>query len=333
MVENADYEEFTFSRGRVGYAHVTGASENRALISDWTGTITAMDICTGKVLAAVHVELMSGSGATLNSLVVDPKEQRFCAAPTRATFAAVWDLDDQSRVTRLDTASCAPVNTIAWSPDSFRLALGTGYYPLNGSHKLGRIEIWEFAAGSWSFCYSAVMPGVCVAGLAWSPDGDRLLASVGALNQKDCHLVWLDAETLRVEQAHMFSFGTQATADIICISDNCDDALVTFSKCLMRVSMDGDPVVWAWEWDNPHSIAFDRSNETVFIDNGLLLDAYSWSAKREDAAEGGRGQVLPLLDDCTSVSVHPSGHLLGVNKHGKLGVWRRPEDADSKQSR
>ena len=131
----------------------------------------------------------------------------------------------------------------------------------------------------------------------------------------------------------MFSFGTQATSDIICISDNCDDALVTFSKCLMRVSMDSDPVVWAWEWDNPHSIAFDRSNETVFIDNGLLLDAYSWSAKREDAAEGGRGQVLPLLDDCTSVSVHPSGHLLGVNKHGKLGVWRRPEDADSKQSR
>ena len=323
MVEKTDYKEFTFSRGRVGYVHVTGASENRALISDWTGTITAVNICTGKVLAAVHVELMSGTGVTLNSLVVDPKEQRFCAASTRANFAAVWDLDGQSRVARLNTTSGAPVNTITWSPDSRRLALGTGYYPLNDSHKLGRIEIWEFAEGSWSFCYSAVMPGVCVAGLAWSPDGDRLLASVGALNQKDCHLVWLDAETLRVEQAHMFSFGTQAVSDIICISDNCDDALVTFNKCLTRVSMDSDPVVWSWEWDTPHSIAFDKSEETIFLDSGLVLDAYSWSARRKDVDGESRRQISPVLDDCTSVSVHPNGKLLGVNKHGKLGVWRR----------
>jgi WD40 repeat protein len=324
MKEDAVYEEFTFSQGRVGHAHVTGASGNRALISDWTGTVTAMDVCTGERLASVHVGLMIGDvGVTLNSLAVDPKEQRLCAAATRAAFTAVWNLDFKSEIARLNTASGAPVNTIAWSPDSSRLAVGTGYYPLDGSCKLGRIEMWEFAAGSWSFCESAVMPGVCVAGLAWSPDGARLLASVGAHNQRDSHLVWLDAETLRVEQAHMFSFGTRSVSDIICISDNGDDALVTFSKCLMRVSMDSDPVVWSWEWDAPHSIAFDRSGETIFLDNGLMLDACSWSAQRKDADDDGQRRISPFLQDCTSVSVHRNGHLLGVNKLGKLGVWPR----------
>jgi hypothetical protein len=121
----------------------------------------------------------------------------------------------------------------------------------------------------------------------------------------------------------MFRFGTQSVSDIICISDNGDDALVTFSKCLLRVSMDSDPVVWSWEWDAPHSIAFDRSGETIFLDNGLLLDAYSSPARRKDVGEESQRQISPLLEDCTSVSVHPNGHLLGVNKHGKLGVWHQ----------
>ncbi|MFN0056573.1 MAG: hypothetical protein ACKV0T_30875, partial [Planctomycetales bacterium] len=225
-------------------------------------------------------------------------------------------------------------DSVAFSPDNRLLALGYG-----GKQNVSFIELWDIARSE----KLAVLPGTTaipgfntneysglITGLAFSPDGKRLVAGYGSLNllgtgnQGNFPLLVYDVPTRRLirrlEGHHNF-----------CIS-------VAFSPDgtqLASGSYDGTAVIWDTStWKKSHVLAnpdvkTDRGGQRVddvaFSPDGALLAMASaeGSVVVWDAATGTQLQILSgHSNQVESVAFSPDGKTLASGaQDGTIRLW------------
>jgi dipeptidyl aminopeptidase/acylaminoacyl peptidase len=190
---------FNYSKGFVGFPRIVARGTDQAIVCDWTGTISLIDLPGKSVVRSENVAwVFQGQplGCTsLTSLQGHPETTDSCVVATRGAYAALWDLES-SEVRKIETGG-GPVNAVAYSPDGTRLAIGTGHYDLS-SGRIVRptIQVWELADSGPTRLKFTTLPGQCVDTILWEPYSERIICVSGDSSQESGYLCCLDGDSL-----------------------------------------------------------------------------------------------------------------------------------------
>jgi hypothetical protein len=197
MTEGAEtcsfYDWQAFGRD-VGFPEAVLIAPRRVLVSTWLRQCFVLDLesntCRHEPEAAPPGSLFH-AGRCLRSISTACGSPPICAVASRAAWASVWHLGDRESMT-VHPERYGPVNSVAVSPRGDRLALGTGFYPLDPRHEpRAFVELWD-TADSPVYIASRCLPGVAVDRLAWDAKGDTILVATGARSQDRGHVALLD---------------------------------------------------------------------------------------------------------------------------------------------
>lgn len=190
-----------YPKGFTGFPCIVAKGTEEAVVSDWSGNLTLLDLQRKSVVKHENVSwFLDGQSLgckTLASLEIEPESRRWFAVATRGGYAALWN-PDSSEVVKIHPERGGSVNAVAFSPDGTRLALGTGFYNLMPGRVVRAIvEVWSLSDGPPTYLMSTTLPGVCVDRILWDADLDRIVCTTGDQSQGFGHLCCLDAESLR----------------------------------------------------------------------------------------------------------------------------------------
>ncbi len=305
-----------YSKGHVGFPRIVARGSDQAVVCDWTGTLSLLDLSRKSILKSENVAwVFEGQplGCTnLTSLRVNPETGDSCVVATRGAYAAVWDLET-SEVLKIETGD-GPVNAVAYSPDGTRLAIGTGSYGLTSGRVVRpTIQVWDLTEGEPTRLMSATLPGQCVDTIHWDSDYDRIVCVTGDASQESGSFCCLDGETLR--SICLDRIPLAVAARILAVGQS---YLVGHRGGVQSYDRDDFRPGWTHleDVDSP-DLALDEEADILFFGGTTFL---AW-----DGEEIGKSESP---DGICSVSPRPEGGYLTVSKEGVVGVWSLIEDQD-----
>ena len=141
-----------------------------------TPTVRPAPTATASANLNVKLENTLGTGWTHGEVVWSP-DSRFAAVTFWAdTLAQTYVVDSRTGESFELTTDEGNVGLVAWSPDGKRIAGVSG-----GDMDSERQGIWSFAGGY----ITKLLGGVCE-DLAWSPDGNTLVATCELVVRESC---------------------------------------------------------------------------------------------------------------------------------------------------
>lgn len=227
-----------------------------------------------------------------------------------------------------------PVSALSFSPDGLWLAVGTGMYPLTGSHVQARVHLFELPLGSdeESPVESMLLPGCHVDRLAWDDSSGNLLAVTGLPDQQRGLAV-----RLSVPDLHPLAFdpleGTMVRR--ACVAELWEDpqegacALAYGDKIVGAMSsrLDAFGLAGGAGWTHQVQDGFLPSvagagRMRALLEPGGWLTSDGWLLDwRGDRC--GRVEALP---GCVAVAEAWDG-CVGLAKSGRLRYWPLPSAA------
>lgn len=308
----APYESglrFKYSNDHVGYPRLVARGRDQAIVCDWTGTISLLDLSRKSIVKNENVAwVFQGQrlGCTnLSSLQIQPEEGDSCVVATRGAYAALWNLES-SEVLKIETGH-GPVNAVAYSPDGTRLAIGTGFYDLS-SGRIVRptIEVWDLADSEPTRLMSTSLPGLCVDTMHWDSDYDRIVCVTGDASQESGFLCCLDGDSLRSHCLDRIPFA--AASRILGVGQS---YLVAHRGGVQAYDRDDFSPRWTHsESVESADLAHDEETDILFFSGTTFL--------------GSDGEVVGKAEfpgTFSSVAPRPDGGFLGVSKEGMISVW------------
>jgi WD40 repeat protein len=173
-------EEHTLS-GHAGVVNELSFSPNsqRLASASGDGTVRIWDLLTGKT-----ERIMEGHTGGANSVAFSPDGRQLVSGSgdvepvgeAPAGEVRVWDVatgrEALARKVRFSAAL-----SVAFSPDSRRVAAGTGQY-----RKGGEVRVWDTATGQDIFCRKGYDP-LAIGCVAFSPDSQHLVCAIWEMDQ------------------------------------------------------------------------------------------------------------------------------------------------------
>ena len=304
-----------YSRDYVGNPCIVAIDRDRCAVADGTGNLTAINVRSQEVGPRLFVGIVGGTASSLRSLRRHPAHPGIVAVATRASYAAIADIDHQA-VAKIHPVQGGTVQAVAISPDGRSLAIGTGAYSVSGPPQTAHVELWDLSDEDGPrYVGFAALPGVCADAVAWSPDGGLIACASGLRSQKIGFVAQLEAADLRARS--FFETPWSGTTRLGYVDgDSPSSHLAVASKGGFRVlgAVDGQE---AWRLDRPESpdvsLEFDIMPEErqVVLTSGLVLDAFDGT---------GRSKFL-AMNDCTSIAARPGGGYIGVSSRGRIYCW------------
>ena len=307
---------FHYSIGFVGFPRIVARGSDQAIVCDWTGAISLIDLPGKSIVKSENVAtFLDGQPigcTTLSSLQIEPETGRTCVVATRGAYAALWHLDS-SEVLKIE-AGRRPVNAVAYSPDGTRLAIGTGFYDLS-SGRIVRptIQVWELADSGPTRLMTTTLPGQCVDTILWEPYSERIICVSGDKSQESSYLCCLDGDTL-----HSLCLDRIPIAMVSRILAVGDSYLVAHQGGVHAYdSSDFSPRWTHEEAVESADLAHDEETDILFFGGTTFL--------------GSDGEVVGKAEfpgTFSSVTPRPDGGFLGVSKEGMISVWDFVEQDD-----
>ena len=319
MTMEAPYEcgsRFKYSNNHVGYPRIVARGRDQAIVCDWTGTISLLDlsrksIVKGENVAWVYQGQRLGC-MTLSSLQIQPEVGDSCVVATRGAYAALWNLDS-SEVVKIEPY-IGPVNAVVYSPDGTRLAIGTGFYVLSsGQIVRPTIQVWELADSGPTRLMSTTLPGQCVDTILWEPYSERIICVSGDKSQVSGYLCCLDGDTLH--SLCLDRIPLALTSRILAVGDS---YLVAHRGGVQAYDRDDFSPKWTHEEPvESADLAHDEETDILFFGGTTFL--------------GSDGEVVGKAEfpgTFSSVAPRPDGGFLGVSQEGMISVWDFVEQDD-----
>ncbi len=307
-----------YSRDYVGSPCIVAIDRDRCAIADGSGHLVAVDVRTRDVGPRLFLGLPGAAGASnLRSARRNPARPSVVAVATRAGYAAIGDLDGGA-VAKIHPAQGGTVQSVAFSPDGRRLAIGTGAYTTTGDPPPAHVEMWSLPdrdEGPPRVLVVAALPGVCVDAIAWHPEGDRIACATGLRSQKSGFVAQLEPEHLRPRS--FFEAGWAGTGRLEYVDRDTD------AGCLAVALRGGFRLVDAE--NGKEALRVDRPEVpelpldfAVGPDDGLIVLA---SGVACDPRDGSRRSRFLGMRDCTSIAARPGGGFLGASSRGRIYCW------------
>jgi hypothetical protein len=308
----APYEcvlRFNYSSKFVGSPRIVAQGNDQAIVCDWTGTISLIDLPGKSIAKSENVAwFMDGQplgSTTLSSLQIEPETGRSCVVATRGAYAALWNLDS-SEVLKIEAGN-GPVNSVAYSPDGTRLAIGTGVYDLS-SGRIARptIEVWDLADSEPTRLMSTTLPGQCLDTILWEPYSERIICVSGDASQESGYLCCLDGDSL-----HALCMDRIPLCHVSRILSVGYSYLVAHRGGVQ--AYDRDDFSPRWSHEEPveaADLAHDEDTDIMFFGGTTFL--------------GSDGEVVGKAEfpgTFSSVAPRRDGGFLGVSKEGMISVW------------
>lgn len=319
MTTEAPYQcglRFRYSSGFVGFPRIVARGSDQAIVCDWTGTISLLDLSRKSIVGSENVAwFLDGEplGCTnLSSLQIEPETGRSCVVATRGSYAAVWNLDS-SEVLKIEAGS-GPVNAVAYSPDGTRLALGTGSSSLSpGRVVRPSIQVWDLADSGPTHLMSTTLPGQCVDAILWEPYSERIVCVTGDSSQESGYLCCLDGDSLH--SLCLDRIPLAVASRILAVGNS---YLVAHRGGVQAYDRDDFRPRWAHEEAvESADLAHDEGTDIVFFGGTTFL--------------GPDGEVVGTAKfpgTFSSVASRSDGGFLGVSKEGTISVWDFNEQDD-----
>jgi WD40 repeat protein len=303
-----------YPKGFFGFPCIVAKGTGEAVVSDWSGNLTLLDLHRKAVVKSENVSWMLDGQPlgcqTLASLDLQPELLRWCAVATRGGYAALWN-PDSSEVVKIHPERGGSVNAVAFSPDGTRLALGTGLYNLTpGRAVRANIEVWSLSDGEPTHLMSTTLPGICVDRIHWDTSLGQIVCTSGDESQEFGHLCCLDGDSLRADCLDRVPLVGVARV------------LATWDTCLV-VHRDGihayDRQDFNLKWSHTESVeradlAYDETTDLLFHSAGTALSLDGEVVGRIEMPEG-----------VSCLTPKPYGGFLCVSKTGVVSTWEPDE--------
>jgi hypothetical protein len=297
-------------KGFPGYPCIVARGADEAVVSDWSGRLTFLDLRRKAVVRTEIVSLIVDGQflgcSTLASLQVEPESQRRCAVATRGGYAAVWN-PDSSKVIKIHPEGGGSVNAVAFSPDGTRLALGTGFYNLTpGRIVRASLEVWALAEDEPAHLMSTTLPGVCVDRILWDADLDRIVCTTGDQSQGFGHLCCLEAESLRALCLDHIPFC--AAVRLLATGDA---YVVAHREGIHAYDWRDFSLKWSFEEsDERADLAFDETTELLLHGGGAVL-----------STEGEVVGRIEMPEAVACITPKSGGGFVCVSESGVVSAW------------
>jgi WD40 repeat protein len=290
--------------GNFGYPEVVALDRYTCAIADWTGHVSVWSLLSRSRLFQVDVGHPPLPGnRTLRCLRPSPISPSLVAVATRGGYAVVCDLE-QGTKREVDPVSNGPVNSVAFSPDGNRLAIGLGFYPLGPHCHPAKVELWAWNEVEPRCLGTAAVPGVCVDALAWSPDSVEIAVISGMRSQKDGFLTRLDAADLHARTVAHVDWFDAGGAEFLNGIHQSGLLGVVRDKHFVAIETDDNSVEWERTGDDITAFAYDQENKRLLLSTGTIHNP--WTGEDE-----GQISTPPRL---TSIVARPGGGWVGVTE-------------------
>ena len=305
-----------YPNGLVGYPCIVARGPGEAIVSDWSGNISLLDLRGKAIVRSENVSLVVEGQplgcSALSSLQVEPESLRWCAVATRGAYAALWNLES-SEVRKIHSES-GPVNAVAFTPEGTRLAIGTGFYNLTpGRVVRAGIQVWSLSETEPVHLMTTILPGVCVDRILWDSDLDRIVCVTGDESQEEGYLCCLEGESLRA-----ICLDRIPLAGVARIIATGDSYLVAHRVGIHSYDWRDFSLKWSHlESVEDADLAFDESADLLFFSGRTFLAP--------------DGEVVGNADPSDMVSCiapKPGGGFLGVSKEGTVSTWDSTEGGE-----
>ncbi len=320
MTIKPTYRDYRLAEGFISRPELVALDDHRCVACDLSGHLRMIDLETGGVTVSPSAAVMDGlAGNSLRSLSALPS-RNLVAAATKATYAAVWDVESNT-VQRVGVSgqTCA----VCFILDTSRLAVATGDYSL-GEVREARLEFLTHD-GEWEGGDSIALPGCCVDWIGWNDYECNLAVLSGRASQDGGYLTFIDAFSLRTLRTVPIDF---AMGMGIGVYDGealvCKDAVLWEKSGSFRERV-GPFRIGPTRGDD----ALIETGSTLQLDGSCLYGERPLLVTTSGIVLNFHGEVvaeLSPLEGCCRVAPLPGGGLAGLTQGGVLRVWREPPE-------
>lgn len=307
-----------YSRDYVGNPCLVAIDRDHCAIADGSGQLIAVDVRTRDVGPRLFLGLAGGAVASnLRSARRHPARPSVVAIATRAGYAAVGDLAVLA-VAKIHPVQGGSVQSVAFSPDGRRLAIGTGAYTTTGDPPPAQIEIWslpDLDEGPPRVLVVAALPGVCVDAIAWHPDGGLIACASGLRSQKSGFVAQLEAEHLRPRSFFETTWTGTGRLKYIVSDANAGHLAVALRGGFRLLGAEDGKETWRVDRPEvpelPLDFALDPADGSIVLASGVACDV----------RDGTRRTRFLAMRDCTSIAARPGGGFFGASSRGRIYCW------------
>ncbi len=307
-----------YSRDYVGNPCIVAIDRDHCAIADGSGQLIAVDVRTRDVGPRLFLGLSGSAGASnLRSARRHPARSSVVAVATRAGYAVVGDLAGPA-VAKIHPVQGGTVQSVAFSPDGRRLAIGTGTYTTTGVPQPAHVEVWsqpDPAEGPPRALVVAALPGVCVDAIAWHPEGGLIACASGLRSQRSGFVAQLEAEDLRPRSFFETAWTGTGRLEYVDRDANAGHLAVALKGGFRLLGAeDGQE---AWRIDRPEvpelplDFALDPADGSIVLASGVA----------RDSRDGTRRSRFLAMRDCTSIAARPGGGFFGASSRGRIYCW------------
>jgi WD40 repeat protein/energy-coupling factor transporter ATP-binding protein EcfA2 len=237
----------------------------------------------------------------------------------------IWDPNSGQLLRTLSSGHEESVMSLAWSPDSQRLAVGLGTMGESGNARVWDTEGKELLTLRGHFVGQVAN----VLGIAWSPDGKRLVTA----GSRNMAIIWdaVDGKNHGIAAGHGrdgYAFRGFEVGNIFSVAWSPDGTKIATAS--------DDFTAKIWDADTAREILTLRGHQSRVMSvswrpdgTQLVTGSADGTAKVWDAATGRELLTLPgANDELTSVSWNPTGTVIATSSwDNSVRLYRTDTDA------